>query len=284
MKRKLTFFATAMALCWAISLPAANASHLLGYDFDEASGNALDNGSAPLTDATFEGGAVRSSDTPSGTGSSLDLRNDDAFAHLLGSDAADLDGLGALTLTTWLKVADYTSGNNRLVAKQTGGSFGGFSLNMNATTNDGVVGPDNFRLALFLGGDTGFDGAFSDADVDASDWAFIAATYDSADGSVSYYTGGVGTPVSQLGTTQILGTNPGVIDGLTARFAVGLTDAAPTADTSVNGWQDDVRVYGEVLTLEQLESARLSNVIPEPATLALAGFALVGSLLRRSRK
>lgn len=280
---KSTSLILSLLLLAGISNPAAHATHLLGYSFDEASGNALDSGSAPLTDATLEGGAVRSSDTPSGTGSSLDLRNDDPFAHLLGQDAADIDGLSALTLTTWLKVDSYTSGNNRLLSKQNGSpNFEGFSLNMNATTNDGPVGPDNFRLALFLGGSGGFGFGFSDADVDASDWTFIAATYDSADGSISYYTGGVGTPVSQLGTTQIAATNPGVIDGLGARFGVGVTDAAPTADTSVNGWQDDVRVYGEVLSLSDLDALRVSN-IPEPSTAALAGLLIIGYVLRPTR-
>ncbi len=80
------------------------------------------------------------------------------------------------------------------------------------------------------------------------------------------------------------GGNPGVIDGGSALFGVGYTDAAPTADTSVNGWQDDVRVYGSALSLQQLESVRLSNVVPEPTTLAMASLALVGTLLRRSRQ
>lgn len=280
---KRTIAAILVATCITNFSPQAFATHLLGYSFDEASGNALDNGSAPLTDATLEGGAVRSSDTPSGTGSSLDLRNDDGYAHLLGQDADDIDGLSALTLTTWLKVDNYTAGNNRLLAKQNGApNFEGFSFNMNASPNDGTVGPDNFRLALFLGGSSGFGFGFSDADVDASDWTFIAATYDSADGSISYYTGGVGSSVSQLGTTQIAATNPGVIDALGARFGVGFTDAAPGADTSVNGWQDDVRVYGEVLSLQQLEALRVSN-IPEPTTFILAGFAIIGSVMRRSR-
>src|SRR5688572_15846896 len=95
-----------VVLCSAFLLAptAALAQPLLRYTFDEASGNALDAGAAPATDSTFEGGAVRSSDTPSGSGSSLDLRTDSPVAHLLGPDAAELDGLSALTLITWLKV------------------------------------------------------------------------------------------------------------------------------------------------------------------------------------
>lgn len=258
------------------------AAPLLRYTFDEASGNALDSGSAPQTDAVFQGGAVRSSDTPSGIGSSLDLRNDAPNAQLVGQDAVDLDGLSALTLTTWLKLDSYASGNNRLLSKQFSGmNFNGFSLNMNATPNDGPVGADNFKLGLFLGSGVGVGSVFSSDDVDATQWTFIAVTYDSATGQSSFYTGGVNAPVTQLGATQTFAVNPGVIDGLAARFGVGFTDAAPGANTSAIGLQDDVRVYGRALTLEELNVVRAENV-PEPGALALVATALAGvGLLRR---
>jgi hypothetical protein len=272
------------ALMSLVSPAVVVAAPLLRYTFEEASGNALDSGDAPQTDAVFQGGAVRSSDTPSGTGSSLDLRNDAPNAQLVGQDAIDLDGLSALTLTTWLKLDSYSSGNNRLLSKQFSGmNFNGFSLNMNATTNDGPVGADNFRLGLFLGSGVGLGSVFSSVDVDATQWTFIAVTYDSATGQTSFYTGGVNTPVTQLGATQTFAVNPGVIDGLAARFGVGFTDAAPGADTSAIGRQDDIRVYGTVLTLAELNVARVENV-PEPGMPALVATALAGAgLLRRRR-
>lgn len=247
----------------------ASAAPLLHYTFDESSGDALDSGDAPLTDATLLGGATRSSDTPSGQGYSLDLRDDaTTYAYALEGDAADLDGLSALTLTTWLKLDAYTSGNNRLSAKQAAGSFDGFSWNMNATTNDGPVGPDNFRLGLFLGGGGGFTFGFSNADASATEWAFLAATYDTATNTVAFYMGDENTPVSLLGTPQVLPLNPGIIDGMSALFGVGYTDAAPTADTSAIGLQDDVRVYGSALSLAELEAVRQEN-IPEPGSCVL---------------
>jgi hypothetical protein len=237
----------------------------LRYTFDEASGNALDSGAAPLTDATFEGGATRSTDTPSGSGMSLDLSTDAPYAHLLGLDAADLDGLAAFTLTTWLKVETYPdagSGNKRLLAKQGGGTFPGFSWNMNSTTNSGnPASPSEFRLGLFVGDlSAGFGSAFSDGDVGAADWTFLAATYDSTLGEMAFFSGDLDSPVTQVGTTQLPAALPTPVDGDTARFAVGLTDAAPTADTSVTGLQDDVRVYNSVLDLTALEAVRMENL------------------------
>src|SRR5688572_30736283 len=150
----LCTFAGAVGAAWGGGLPTP----LLRYTFDEGAGQALDTGTAPNTPGDLLGGATRSSDTPGGFSPfALDLRTDSPFAHVLEGDAADLDGLAQLTLTTWLKVQTYTSGNNRLSAKQNGGAnFDGFSWNMNATPVSGPVGPDNFRLGLFLGGGVGF--------------------------------------------------------------------------------------------------------------------------------
>jgi hypothetical protein len=133
--------------CFVVMLPTiCRAEPLLRYTFDETSGDALDYGDAPPANAALQGGATRSANTPNGRGYSLDLRDDDAtYAHAVASGAEKLDGLSALTLTTWLNLEAYTGGNNRLISKQTASFFGGFSWNMKGTPNTGVVGPDNFR-------------------------------------------------------------------------------------------------------------------------------------------
>ncbi|TWU24687.1 LamG-like jellyroll fold domain-containing protein [Bythopirellula polymerisocia] len=287
MIRTSFFLSTTLVLILPMVVSAAP---LLHYNFDEASGDALDTGDAPQTPGQLMGGATRSSDTPSGSGSSLDLRNDSpSFAHVLEGDAADLDGLGALTLTTWLKVANYTSGNNRLIAKQASGNFGGFSWNMNATPNSGTVGADNFRLAIFLGnnissGAADFGAGFSDADVDADNkWVFLALTYDGtqAANNTKFYIGDASSAVSQLGSDQTLPQL--TLDGGTSLFGVGYTDAAPTADTSVNGWQDDVRVYGSALSLAELERVRIAGSVPEPGSVVLLLSAALALGLRSRR-
>ena len=263
---------------------------LLHYTFDEASGDALDSGSGSASPGTLQGGAIRSANTPSGSGSSINFRTDAPYAHILGEDAAKLDGHSQLTLSTWLNVESYPSGNHRLVAKQAAGTFGGFNFSMNATPNDGTVGPDNFRLGMFLGnnvsaGATDFAAVFSSADVDAaSKWVFLAVTYDGtvATDNVRFYIGDVNNPVTQLGNP--LSMVQLVVDGGSARFGVGFTDAAPTANTSVLGYQDDVRVYGTTLGLGDLDDIRL-QAVPEPSTYALIGTGLAALFgIRRMRK
>lgn len=257
------------AVVLSLAGSSALAQPVLRYTFDEASGNAVDSGQAPLTAATLEGGATRSTDTPSGSGMSLDMRTDNPYAHLLGADDTDLDSLTALTLTTWLKVEAYptnASNNKRLVSKQAAGTFGGFNFSMNAVPNDGDVGPDNFKIGLFLGNnlsatpaDFGF--VFADVDVDAANkWVMLAVTYDSAltEANTKFYIGDGTTGVTQLGADQTLVQL--TVDGGDAPVGVGYTHAAPTADTSVTGWQDDVRVYNTALDLAALDAIRLENL------------------------
>jgi len=114
----------------------------------------------------------------------MSFLSDSPYAYLLGPDADKLDALNQLTLTTWLNLSSYTSGNNRLISKQAATTFGGFSWNMNATPNSDPVSADNFRLGLFLGnnissGASDFISAFSNDDVGAANrWVFLAVTYD----------------------------------------------------------------------------------------------------------
>jgi hypothetical protein len=148
---------------------------------------------------------------------------------------------------------------------------------MNATPNSDPVSADNFRLGLFLGnnvsaGANDFVSIFSNDDVGAADrWVFLAVTYNGtiAADNIRFYIGGPSTPVMLVGTP--LTTLQLTIDAGPARAGVGFTDAAPTANTSAIGLQDDVRVYGSALDSAALDQIRLANLVPEPSAALLAG-------------
>jgi hypothetical protein len=277
--------------CLLALLSSANGqTPLLRYSFDEASGDAVDSGSAPAANGTLNGGAVRSTNTPSGTGSSVSFLSESPYAYVLGPDGDKLDGLNQITLTTWLNLSSYTSGNNRLFSKQAATTFGGFSWNMNAIPNSDPVSADNFRLGLFLGnnvsaGANDFVSVFSNDDVGAADrWVFLAVTYNGtiATDNVRFYIGSPSTPVTLVGTP--LTTLQLTIDAGSARAGVGFTDAAPTANTSAIGLQDDVRVYGTALDSAALDQIRLANLVPEPSTTLIAGGTLLLGACRRRRR
>jgi hypothetical protein len=263
---------------------------LVQWTFDEGAGtvDALDTGADPDTTGVLGSTATRTTDTPGGgAGFSLDISAAGAGTSIVdGGNPLEVDGLDQFTFSTWVKVTgatDYNeggSGNVRLLAKQSGGLFDGFSWHIALPQGDGTQPPRSnnaFTSGLFIGGETAFAFAYASENIldRGGDWLFLAVSYDgnaTAD-NTKYYIGDETTPVSQLGTTVTINAGPvfptntsngGVAD---ARFAIGLTDAAPTADTSVTGFMDDVRAYDSILDLTALEAVRLDNLPPDPGDL-----------------
>ena len=252
-----------MAGVWSASAQTL----LLRYTFDEsASGaaEAVDAGVAPAAPGVFVG-ATRIGNTPGGhSKGAVDFTGavgPDNLKYIQGGDAAKLDGLETFTLTAWVNVQDVPSGNRRILAKQSGGAFPGFSWNVNDPA-EGSRSASNFGLRLFVGGEIGFQHDLSGprVTVDADKkWVFIAVTYDGrleAD-NVNYLVGSETSVVTNQVTTTI---NAGKTTDSEARFTVSHTDAALTSNTSLQGWMDDVRVYSGVLNAAQLDAVRLENL------------------------
>jgi hypothetical protein len=261
---------------------------LVRWTFDEPAGgttNALDTGAPPATTGMLGSTATRTADTPGGApGFALDLSAPGAGTSIVdGGNPIEVDTLTQLTFTTWVKVTsptDYNEGgsaNVRLLAKQAGGAFDGFTWNLNAPAL-ATRSNNAFRTGLFIGGQGGFSNAFSTEDIldRGGDWLFMAVTYDGmlTESNTLFYLGDETTPPILLGepgsmlSGQVNSTNTTNGGAADARFAVGLTDGAPTADTALTGYQDDVRVYDRVLDLAELDAVRLANL---SAPMALAG-------------
>jgi hypothetical protein len=249
------------------------------WNFNEAGGgttNALDTGAAPATNGVLGTTATRTSDTPGGgPGFALDISAPGASSIVDGGNPIEVDTLAQFTFSSWVKVTGTThyneggSANVRLLSKQSGGAFDGFTWNLTApSTPPGTQ--DAFRTGLFVGGSSGFLFSFSTADIlnRGGEWIFLATTYDgtSTTDNARFYIGDENTPVALLGSPvtiaagQVNSTNTsngGIAD---ARFGIGFTDAAATADTALTGYQDDVRVYDSVLDLAALDAVRLASL------------------------
>jgi hypothetical protein len=253
---------------WAASNSLFAQTPVLHWAFDELDGNiAQDSGSGEPASGILQATASRTNETPGFMSpGALDLSAPGLDSWVNGGDVAKVDTLTQFTMSTWILLKGLNadqggSGNVRLLAKQAGGAFDGFSWNLNAP-NEGTRGPDNFRMGMFIGGETGFSFAFSE-DLGADDqWTFVAATYDGTTDldNLIFYIGDETTSVDFLGDPLSLFSGPINSTAGIANVNVGMTEAAPGIDFSINGYQDDVRIYDRVLSLEEIEQVRLANL------------------------
>jgi hypothetical protein len=153
----------------------------------------------------------------------------------------------------------------RLLSKQGGSPFNGISWNLNPP-NVGVREIDNFRLALFVGGVDALAFGQSTEDLGADNsWTFVAATYDAnALDNIQFFSGDETTPTAMLGDPLPAPAGQVASTAGAANFGIGFSDAARTVDTAADGFQDDVRVYNGVLTLDQIEAVRMENLTGGP--------------------
>jgi hypothetical protein len=279
------------SILFSFSSLTASAAPLLHYNFDEGAGPmAADSGTGAPAPGTLVG-AGWTTNTPEGYSPAAVDTTGAATGNLkyvTGGDVNKIDGLSQFTLSAWLNLQAAPSGNRRILAKQDGGAFDGFSWNISDPGNGAARSASAFGMRLFVGGSTAF--AFDPLPsapsfvVDADNkWAFVAVTYDGTltSNNVNYYAGSEDGTVSLLATTTV---DAGTVNATAAAFNVGHTDAAPTSNTSIPGYVDDARVYGSVLTLAELNDVRLENV-PEPGSVLIALLATVGGglLARRVR-
>ncbi len=249
----------ALLLALATSVFTANATLLLHYTFDEASGDALDtSGAAPTANGTFTANATRTAEgsTPLGTGYALDLTGNGAVNNWVGVTAANggskLDAMQQFTLTIWVNMRSAPAAADRLMGRLGTTPFPGFDF-LVGTPNSGTLGAGNFKLAMAVDSstplastaDTGADGV----------WRFVALTYDGTltAQNVRFYTGSTVDVVTQLGNTVT--KNAGAVDASATEFRVGST-VASSSDRTPPAWMDDARVYNTVLSPQELEAVR----------------------------
>jgi len=251
-------------------------AQLLHYDLDQTSGPALDTGTGTAANGTVNGGGFTTTGVPTEfEATNVYANNGGTGVGINAGDVAKLDGLGDFTMSGWLRVDSAGIGNfaqDRVMSKRgTTGTY--FDLTF-FDIGSGVTG-----LRLDISAGSGSSQIASTA-IDLSDWFFFAVSRDATSGATQFYLGdATGTAAAAAGS----GT--GVTGNIAANnndFWVGNVQAntgrAPDADFS------DIRIYGDALTLAQVQAVQ-TTAIPEPSSFAL----LLGSaawlvLFVRSRK
>ena len=251
--------------CLLVCAQPIQAALLLQYNFDDATGNAIDSsGATPSANAVFTNSATRTPNTPTGIGYALDVSssattNNYVYATAPAKLAVVLTNL---TLTTWLNLRANPTANDRLMGNVTASSGFDFYVN-NASASAAQFG---FRKNTTGGGTAFLTG------VDATNkWVFLAVVYDGT--NLFFYTG---TPTSSVGQW---GTNFALVGNITASaadFRIGSTPAS-ASDRTPPAWFDDVRVYNSALTLAQLEAIRQSALLTANLSIKLANPNLIVS-------
>lgn len=268
--RVVLMLGSAMTYAFA-AYPLVSAQEpLIQYTFDESSGDAINLGTASGGDGVLGPMTTRTTNTPGGSSSfAVDLSPSGPESFVNGGDIAEVDTLDRFTLTTWvyLRALNNLQGgtnNVRLVAKQGNVPFNGISWNL-TNPNQGARGVDNFTLALSIGGEDAFSFGRATEDLGADNsWTFVAVTYDANavdDQHIRFFHGDETNATTMLGIPAFAPAGRVESTAGDADFGIGFTNAAPGIDAAADGFQDDVRVYGEVLSLPQLETIRLENLM-----------------------
>lgn len=296
----LPFRTLAFALSIALSLASVSQAQtpVLHYTFDDAGtapgGTTADSGSGTPAPGTAQGGATYVTDTPASFSLHAASVTGLIGSRINGGDADKVDGLSAFTITMWVKLRENPLANDRLISERAGSappdSEGFFDLSLAANNNNAISASSlRLRMTIDIGAGGGIEFNTSNGvNLGLDRWVFLAVTYDgaAAAGDAGNFFLGTETvstgQLPQVGTSG--GTDPagqGTILGNGRSLMIGdLPDF--NQDRTPNALFDDVRIYDSVLSLSQIESARLAN-IPEPHTAALLLLGLAGFSARRRR-
>jgi len=256
-----------VVLVSAFTVLAASPTPVLHYTFDEGSGAvpAVDTGLTPAANGQFNGSAIRTINTPNGSGYAVDLTASGAGDYVYNHDnPAKLTGLSNITMTCWVNLQANQNTSDRLMSKFS--TTAGFDFRFNNAN------ASNAQLIFELNTNSG-SSATSSANINVlNKWVFVSVTYDGSgitSNQVNFYTGLTNGVVNQLGTVQTINVvhGPGILD-TTNDFRAGST-AASTADRTPPAWIDDVRVYASVLSITDLEAIRAAGSFPSPLSFLI---------------
>lgn len=231
---------------------------LVHYNFDEAASGDADTADlsqiAPYVDGRFKQGATRTSNTPGSVSlGALDVTAPTAWLIANQNDLeGKLDNLSTFTTTVWVNLQGDPILNDRIF--RAGDPAAGFGYRI-IDPSSGTISASNFGLVLEAANRTFSSGINIDA---SNKWVFLAYTFSGQheEKTVQFILGDESAS-AQLETTLDAGTlsNTGALASILA-----LGGHAAVTGRQINGYLDDFRVYGGVLSLSEIEAIRRENL------------------------
>jgi hypothetical protein len=298
--RQWQSIAAACCLAVGIAAPAqCDASHLLGYLFNEtgasavADGSAADGGGNPLLNLIGNGGSP--ADLHAGPGSGVsgapqDLAFDNTTSNGIvnashGQHVVDfdpIDSLSAFTLAGWFKLpSTATESIGRQDALIENGTIsvldapGGFRLRGGAVADSG-------RLELRVNRD--FMVESSRVYTEIGEYVNFAVTYDGtkSTNNVQFFKGTTTSPLTLVDTLTL---NAGVVAPEAIPLSIGVTRTSGLTINPFNGLLDNIRIWDTVVPLAGLEGVRQADVgVPEPSSLGILVSGVLISMLWNGRR
>jgi hypothetical protein len=217
---------------------------------------------------------LQSTNTPGGTGFSLNLTSTGSTGGAFGANAAingtsnSLSGLTAMTVSGWFNTSAAPVSGTYLI-RASSNTNQGWQLTFNAA--------QQLRLTVGDGtASTNYNSAATAYSASTDTWQFFSVSWTSTGGATWY-----------AGSPSVAATAAGVSPGartMNLDASQVILGRRTSATGSFYGYLDDIRVYDTALNLVQTEAVR-AEAIPEPsATAALFGvFALGAHAIRRRR-
>ena len=258
-----------LLLLSALTAPQiTHAAIIAQYHFDEAGGTtAFDsagsfNGTLTATGASFVPGGI--------AGNAISL--DKALGGLVNMGTSFPGFLtGDFSIVLWVNTTT-TLIDTVPLGKHAAGSENGYFIAINTTGGGGTANKATFVESEFVS-----LGTTSTTTVNNGAWHQIVGVYQ-AGGNESIYVDGSPAESTNAASAMV---------GNSAPFLIGGVNQSGTPNARYTGLVDEVQVYNQALTAAQIDFLfqNPTQVIPEPGTLSLFAFGIVGwlTLKRRSR-
>ena len=256
MRRKLLYLTSIIV---ALTIAGnASADLILHWGFDEGSGSTVYDLTGNGRDGTIEGGATW---VAGKIGGALEL--DGADDHVVDELAADyINGLDAITICLWIK-SDIVGTDKGFIIFEDPNGGDNRNMRYDAASWAWEGGTNLIKIAMdSTGGHQAHEGSDN---TQTTDWQHVAMVWSSGNELMLYIDGRFDEPRGTDAGTE------GTISGVT-KLIVG--KGCKDADGGWDGLIDDVRIYSEALTEDEIQVVMKGDgypyaVGPDPADGAL---------------